>query len=193
MIRFGWLDGGVCALLQLTSGAPSLPGTFTLEFGLIARASGLSCSIRPPVVAPAFGTFSPWDGLGGYNCDCSIQFSQTTNGYWLLLTGQVAATQISHAVSSIEPLISFGAAHGFGCVLAEAPDSPATAVPDTASASATAAAAKPIAVRVIDVSFCRVRPYGRIHYRQKSVRPHRRPPARASLSPAPLSPCFQAP
>src|SRR5215471_8063463 len=163
MIRFGWLAGGVCALLQLMSGAPSNPGTFTLEFGLIARASGLSCSIRPPVVAPAFGTFSPWDGLGGYNCDCSIQFSQTTNGYWLLLTGQVAATQICHAVSSMDPLVSFGAAHGFGCAeLAEAPDSPRTAVPGTASARTTAAA-KPIAVRVIDVSFCRVRPYGRIH------------------------------
>src|SRR5215471_6915483 len=83
MIRFGWLAGGVCALLQLMSGAPSNPGTFTLEFGLIARASGLSCSIRPPVVAPAFGTFSPWDGLGGYNCDCSIQFSHLFFGDWV--------------------------------------------------------------------------------------------------------------
>ena len=52
------------------------------------------------VETPELGTLRPCDGSEGYSCDCSIQFSQTTKGYWSALTGHIAATQICHAVSS---------------------------------------------------------------------------------------------
>src|SRR5262245_52488403 len=154
MTRLGWLVGGAPALLQLVSGAPSPPGTTVRRLGFSARASGLSCSTWVGVgpCAPEFGTLRPCDGSTGYNWACSIQFSHTTNGYWSLLTGQVAATQIRQAVSSIEELISFGAAQGF-CCESFAPAAWAPGVPDPkiAIVSETAAAIATV-TRVISCS-----------------------------------------
>jgi hypothetical protein len=73
--------GGVAALLQAASSAPFSPGTVTARPGLSLMVRRLLCSVWVTVGAPELGTWRPFDGSAGYNSACSIQFSQTTNGY----------------------------------------------------------------------------------------------------------------
>ncbi|VTZ49542.1 hypothetical protein MPC4_170073 [Methylocella tundrae] len=118
MTRLGCPGGGVLALLQLWSAPPSSPGTSLMLLGFFNVASGLPCNrcVAFGPAAFAFGTSRPAAGFAGYICACSIQSSQTTKGYWRVLTGQVAATQSCHAVSAASVgLIAFGAAQGLSC------------------------------------------------------------------------------
>src|SRR5450631_122257 len=123
MTKFGCPAGGVEALLQFWSAPPSSPGIRVLSIGFLISVSGLPCSTCRSVVAAAFafGTWRPALGSGGYICACSIQFCQTTNGYCVSFTGQVAATHNCHAVCAMFALIAVGAAQGLSTLASPVP------------------------------------------------------------------------